>query len=253
VAPPVGRPSPVPLAGCISTKHLWDRHQRGRRPPRTPKKSRENDLRRAHVGSDNPATKRFRSVRLAQNGTTDSHRDPLGYAWPVRDTITPSHTEESVSDTELYSISRSGCSRETTRRPSRGARSIRNLGKFPNRPGCGTQASSPRGGRKNLKVCYEAGPRATPCTATDPSRRRLRGHCTVAHPQEVWRQGQNRSPRCRKLARSYQSGDLTPGLVPTTRATRHCGRSRPASAPRKHDESSAPASPDHASAPPRLA
>ena len=116
---------------------------------------------------------------------------------------------------------------------------IRNLGKCPNRPEAVRKLLEKLGGGKNLKVCYEAGPTGY---ALYWQFTQLGVDCEVIAPSLIPRKAGDKVKTDRrdaeKLARSYQSGDLTPVWVPTPEheALRDLVRQRAAA---KHDESRA--------------
>ena len=116
---------------------------------------------------------------------------------------------------------------------------IRNLGKFPNRPEAVRKLLEKLGGGKNLKVCYEAGPTGY---ALYWQLTHLGVECEVIAPSLIPKKSGDKVKTDRrdaeKLARAYQSGDLTPVWVPTPEheALRDLVRQRAAA---KHDESRA--------------
>ena len=116
---------------------------------------------------------------------------------------------------------------------------IRSLGKFPNRPEAVRKLLEKLGGGKNLKVCYEAGPTGY---ALYWQLTRLGVDCEVIAPSLIPTKSGDKVKTDRrdaeKLARSYQSGDLTPVWVPTPEheALRDLVRERAAA---KGDESRA--------------
>jgi transposase len=116
---------------------------------------------------------------------------------------------------------------------------IRSLGKFPNRPEAVRKFIEKLGGGKNLKVCYEAGPTGY---ALYWQLTKLGVDCEVIAPSLIPKKASDKVKTDRrdaeKLAKSYQSGDLTPVWVPTLEheALRDLVRQRAAA---KADESRA--------------